>query len=155
MKTDQDERKSVPAQPPRVDADGVVCKGRGAIKYRDGASNANKDRRGGGRGDNRGDRGDSSRFGRSRDHNRGEERAPRDRYVPKERSYDRDRSASRSRSRSRSASRSRSFRNQRGPRDDEDDVERHSGNNGRSGKVETKEPLSVADRLLRPLGGSR
>jgi len=157
MKTDQDERKSVPAQPPRVDADGVVCKGRGAIKYHNGASSTNRDRRGGGRGDTRGDRAETSRFGRSRDHKRGEERAPRDRYVPKERSYDRDGSASRSRSRSRSASRSRSFRNQRNRRDEEeDDVARESGNNhGRSGKTEVKEQLSVADRLLRPLGGSR
>lgn len=164
MKEDQEERKSFPVQPARVDADGVVCKGRGAIKYRDGASI--RDRRGGNRGgdnrDHRGDRGDrgnNNRFERSRDQGRRDERAPRDRYIPKERSYDRDRSPSRSRSRSRSAGRSRSFRNQRSRHSDgeekqEDVVQGNDRKSGRSEKVETKE-LSVAERLLRPLGGSR
>lgn len=163
-----DAREPKPAPPARVDADGVVCKGRGMIKYRDGPANGS--RRTVGSGDGRGDR-DSERGGnkwdrprdqrgaggnnrdQGRDGVRASDRAPRERYVPKERSYDRDRSRSHSRSRSRSRSavraQSDSFRGE----GEREQVER-SEKAQKVDKVD-KEQLSVAERMQRPLGGSR
>jgi peptidyl-prolyl isomerase G (cyclophilin G) len=119
-------------RPPVVDADGVVCRGRGNIKYRDqgnrrGGFNNNYNNRD--RGRDGGDGGSyNDRGGNNGDRAGGTGRGGRGRYVPKERDYSSSAAAAR-RSRSRSHSRGRG-----GERDDSgDDHARGSGRDNRRG----------------------
>jgi cyclophilin family peptidyl-prolyl cis-trans isomerase len=122
-------KQEVPVEKPRrVDADGVVCRGRGNFKHRD-AENA------GDRGGFRGRREFGDRRGGA---------AQTGRYVPRERTYDRDRS--RSRSREREPARRREDGDRRGrSRSPMERAERGSSD----GKVDVKE------RLSRALGADR